>query len=307
VTQRKIIPFNGNKIFGPFPTGDAIAAVGMPTMISLCQNHAIYWADAGKSLYWSFQEVGKRHTEGVPWMYSAPSNTDPVIAQHGRVKIYGYEGLFVAFDTFNKESYISKTLRGVFEMAVAIVYNFPNDRVVPIPTHGKKYILPRGTQAVAGGGHVTSDELSKVWSDGGIEHVAERPVLLHLSDAIAILAGQQPSDLFVSRVADAFPQALVSAQGAALIGYDTKTTRLRVGRSLSMFAMVAEVAVSDAIESFATDYSVGDYAIVGGWALDELVKHKDDRRMLATINMALDTASSPTSLSALVSTLYGVL
>lgn len=307
MTERKTIPFQGDKIFGPFPTGEAAVAVGMPRLIEMSKLHAIYWGDAGKSCYWSFQEIRPRHANGVLWRYSAPVKADPVIAEHGRINIYGYEGCFVAKDLYTGECYLSKKLRSIFEMAVSIVHSFPNDRVWPIPTNGKDHRLARGAQEMAGGGHVTSDEMVKVWGDGALQYSADRPVMVHLSDAIAILSGQSPSDLMMARLSDAFPQALFTAYGAAIIGFDKRTTRLRIGRSLSMFAMAAGCLTSEAIESFARDLTIGPYAIVGGWAFDDLVKHKDDRRTLAIINMALDTATSPASLYSLMATVQGVL
>lgn len=305
MAARISLDISESEINGPFPTADAVSAVGAETLIAMASTGGVFWADHGKQYYYAFQEVQPHHKLNVPWVYTPPKTLDECSVQYGRVKIWNYEKRCIIIDTFSKEVYMSPTLVDAFEIAVAIVHYFPDDRYLPEAVNGRVVVLPKLSPTKADYQPVIGLEQRGVWSDNGKATISlERTISITLSDAISILFGDRPSQKFLADIATTFPQALVACYGPPMICYDKQTTLLSVAQSISSLAHTLHIPVSDAIESFARNATVGKYSIVGGWGYRMLRDVVPDQAKIAAIDLALAHATSPEITKATVAMMF---
>lgn len=283
-----------DEVYGPFPTADAVAAVGMETVYNLAKSGGIFWADHSKRAYYAFQEVQPRHAKNVSWQYSIPNPKDTASVHYGRVKIMHYERSCLVLDTFSREVYYAPTLIDAFEIAVAIVHFFPNSRAMPELAPGMTFDGSTQEAQRADFQALTSHEQNYVWVEGGKVPVSlDRTVSLSLADAISILYGERPSVKFLADVAMTYPQALVMTYGAPLVCFDPKGTQLSVAQSISSLSQAVGIPPHEGFASFADNRMVGRYKIVAGWGYRMMEKALPDTNMVAAIDLALAQSSSP--------------
>lgn len=282
------------EVFGPFPTADAVAAVGHDMVHRLVKTGGIFWADHSKRAYFAFQEVRECHAKNVSWQYSIPLPTDKASVHYGRVKIMHYEQCCLVLDTFSREVYYAPTLVDAFEIAVSIAHFFPNSRSMPELEPGMTMDITPAEPQRADFQALTSHEQNYVWVESDKVPVSlDRTVSLSLADAISILYGERPSQKFLADVAMTYPQALVATYGAALVCFDPKSTQLAVAQSITSLSQAVGIPASEAFASFADKRMVGRYKIVAGWGYRMMEEAMPDINMVAAIDLALAQSSSP--------------
>lgn len=282
------------EINGPFPTIDAVAAVGYENVMNLAKTGGIFWADHSKRTYYAFQEVTPKHAKNVSWVYSIPNPLDQASVQYGRVKIMRYENHCLVVDSFSKEVYYAPTLMDSFDIAVSVVHFFPNSRMLPELAYDRRLLEHPPDVKRADFQALTSQEQMMVWADDGKAPVSlQRTVSLSLSDAISILMGDRPSDKLMADIAMTYPQALVATYGPALVCYDPKGTQLTVAQSITSLSLAQDITPREGFDGFASNYTVGKYRIVSGWGYRLMLEVMPDINAVAVIDLALAHASSP--------------
>lgn len=302
--KRVSLSLDEDIIGGPFSTADAVSAIGMQNMVSLNKSGSIFWADHSKMYYYSFQELQSTHLEGTPWYYLVQSPYEECSAQYGRVRIYKFKQCIVLIDSFSRELYLTRDIEHAWEIAVNIVHYFPDERMIPDIQLGYTAVLPKLTPTQADVETYVPQGQIVVYEEGGKAPMAkDRQITISLPDAISIIMGDRPSSKFMAMLCNTFPQALMSAYGAALIVYDKDTTTLSVARSITSLAQVQDIEPVQAIETYMQDGSVGRYTVVGGWGCKILREHGKDYNSTALIDIALAHSGSPEVTKANISSL----
>lgn len=286
---------------GPYSSTQAAASFSMEEMAHMAKAPHIFWAGHGKSSYYSVRGVSQ--SAPPTWVFAVPSKTTTPSLHYGRLNLYEVDDRVAIRDNATREWYLCVGPRDAIETAAWIVYGYPDERVWPVA-------VGRSHSPAKSGLYRAPSELSEADARPWVSRMAGAPdakaIEISASDAIVLLSGGSPSPDLLSTLAGAFPQALMVATGPALVAVDQPTNSLRVGRSLAMFAADSGVSMPDALATFAANLTVGSYLISGGWALDALLRARNDRAMLALTNMALESASSPASLEATLTSLQGV-
>jgi len=283
-----------DEINGPFPTADAVSAVGADTLSLMSKTGGIFWADHSKQSYYSFGEINSNYAVNTPWTYKIAHPKDECSVQYGRVKIMQYDSACLILDCFTRENYVSRTLQQAFEIAVYVVHFYPDDRVLPDVDDGKVVILPKVHPTKADFQPVVALEQGGVWVDNSKVPVSlDRTVTVTLADAVSLLYGEKPSIKLLADIAMTYPQALVATYGSPLICYNRDTTILSVAQSITSLALTLGINPHDAFDTFSKNKSVGSYAIVGGWGYNMMMQVYPDMNQVAAIDLALAYSSSP--------------
>lgn len=294
VKKRRITVSLDTQVYGPFPTVDAVAAVGRDMVERFSKTGGIFWADHSKRAYYAFQEVQSRHANNVSWHYVTAHSRDEASVQYGRVKIMRYDKCCIVIDSFSREMYYAPMLIDAFELAVSIVHFFPNSRAMPDLAPNTMMADPIIVPQRADFQALVSHEQNYIWVESDKVPVSmDRTISLSLADAISLLYGDRPSARFMADVAMTYPQALVMTYGAPLVCYDPKGTQLAVAQSITSLALTLEISPRDAFDSFAANRMVGKYKIVAGWGYRMMEKVMPDINMVAAIDLALAQSSSP--------------
>lgn len=294
-SKKSRVPISHDEdVYGPFPTVDAVAAVGAEQVERLAKTGGIFWADHSKRAYYAFQEVQPQHAANVGWQYSIPHPLDKASVQYGRVKITRYEHCCLVLDVFSREVYYAPTLVDAFEIAVSVVHFFPNSRAMPELEYGTTLKVPATEAQRADFQALTSHEQNYVWVESDKVPVSmDRTISLSLADAISILHGDRPSVKFMADVAMTYPQALMATYGAALVCFDPKGTQLCIAQSITSLSQAQGINPRQAFDTFAVNRMVGKYKIVAGWGYRMMEDVMPDINMVAAIDLALAQSSSP--------------
>lgn len=295
------LDFTAENVNGPFSVIDALVHVPHETLVSYAKSGVLFWGDHSKLSYYSFAEVQSSMQKMPFWVFPPPTLDETISAQYGRIYIYKYDSCYVVRDNFTMESYLSRSLRTAFEMAVMIVHLFPDERAYPIlpgnEVVGRMQFVPTALDYDI----MDAVEQPMAWVESDRAPMSNsRTVNLSLADAVSILAGDKPSPEFITEVASVYPSALVAMYGAPIVAYNQNTTKIGVAKCLTSLALSLKIDPQIALDNFVKDKTIGDYKIVGGWGYDFL---ENERDRLAIIDFALSHSSSPDMMLAKVASL----
>lgn len=294
---RHALNIEDHEVNGPFSSIDATANVGFEMLTTMAKNGTLFWTDHTKLSYYSLQEIMPHHSLSATWCYETPFVNEETSVNYGRTRIYKYGKRYILKDTFTKEMYLAFNMRTAMEIAVMVVHFYPNERVLPDTKNNRIPALGKSYPTQADYGMTSAGEITTIYVDSDRAPMSTKiSVDITLADAVSIIHGDKPSKSLLADLCSRFPTAMISAYGAPLVVYNTKTTLIGVAQSITSLGLANKILSCDAIDNFVKDKMVGPTKIVGGWGYDYLEQAGNERDRVAIVDLALSQSSSPAML-----------